>query len=244
MALLEAEGINVGYGGIQALRDARIAVEAGRIAGLIGPNGAGKSTMLGVLSGLVRPQSGRVVLDGTDITRKPPHRRARLGMARSFQRLELWGSMTVRQNIETAAEFTRRRNRSSLPRATADRLLKQLGLETVADVTASSLPSGTARVVEVARAVATSPRVLLLDEPSAGLDEAEARELADSLVDLASDGMAVLLVEHHVEVVMRACAEIWVLDYGSLIAHGPASFIRESQAVQDAYLGSMHATGA
>ena len=242
--LIEAEGICVNFGGIQALKDARITIEPGRIAGLIGPNGAGKSTLLGVLSGMVRPQSGTVRFRGVDVTNRPPHLRARTGMARTFQRLELWGSMTVRENIETAAEFARKRDRSIDPRLMADRLLEELKLSRVAQSRPGSLPSGTARVVEVARALATSPRVLLLDEPSAGLDEGESGELTDTLIDVARGGTAILLVEHHIDVVMRACAEIWVLDFGTLIAHGTPSEIRESEAVQDAYLGSMHVTGA
>jgi branched-chain amino acid transport system ATP-binding protein len=244
MALLEVEDLSVSFGGVHALSRVSMSVEAGTLAGLIGPNGAGKSTLLGVLSGLINPQKGRVLLDGRDITGRAPHRRAQLGMARTFQRLELWGSMSVLDNVRTAAEFATAWNRSIDPPAVAAELVDRLGLTTVANTLTSDLPSGLGRVTEVARAMASSPRLLLLDEPSAGLDDHESRQLADTLSALAADGTAILLVEHHVDMVMRACGYIWVLDFGALIADGMPADVRAAPAVQAAYLGSKHVASA
>jgi branched-chain amino acid transport system ATP-binding protein len=244
MALLAVDNVSVAFGGIQALSGVTLRVEAAQITGLIGPNGAGKSTLLGVLSGLIQPQGGTVSLEGKSLGRLAPHRRARLGMARSFQRLELWGSMTVRENILTAAEFASKWNRELEPPDVTEELIERLSLTPVADTPAAALSSGIARVCEVARALASQPRLLLLDEPSAGLDDFESRELTDTLMAVAAAGTAVLLVEHHVEMVMRSCAHIWVLDFGLLIADGTASEIRASEAVQTAYLGSRHADRA
>jgi branched-chain amino acid transport system ATP-binding protein len=238
MALLEATEVSVSFGGVKALSNVSVQVEEGTVAALIGPNGAGKSTFLAVLSGLIQPQHGQIRFDGRDIGRLAPHGRARLGISRSFQRLELWGSMTVRENITTAAEFASRWRKGTKPDKIASDLIDQLALGVVADTMASALPSGIARVTEVARALASSPRLLLLDEPSAGLDDFESRELADALIDVAGRGTAVLLVEHHIEMVMRVSAEIWVLDFGILIDNGSPEEIRKSAAVQAAYLGS------
>jgi branched-chain amino acid transport system ATP-binding protein len=242
MALLDVQDLTVTFGGVKALSNVSVAAEAGAVTGLIGPNGAGKSTLLGVLSGLIRPRSGTIRFDGQDIGRLAPHARARLGIARSFQRLELWGSMTVRENIATAAEFARHWNKDIDPKAVAAELIERLALAPVADTAASALPSGIARVTEVARALASSPSLLLLDEPSAGLDDFESRELTDTLISVAEQGTAVVLVEHHVELVMRACSTIWVLDFGHVIASGTPSEVRSSAAVQTAYLGSRHAS--
>jgi branched-chain amino acid transport system ATP-binding protein len=239
---LEVDEVTVRFGGVLALSGVSLTAQQGEVTGLIGPNGAGKSTLLGVMSGLLRPQRGKVRLDGQDIVKLSPHARARLGMARSFQRLELWGSMTVRENIVTAAEFATHWRHDVHPASVAGDLIERLSLQPVADTLASALPSGVARVTEVARALATSPRMLLLDEPSAGLDDDESRDLTDTLMAVAAEGTAVLLVEHHVEMVMRACSHIWVLDFGALIADGTAQEIRASEAVQAAYLGTRHAS--
>ncbi|MDO8212011.1 ABC transporter ATP-binding protein [Conexibacter sp. CPCC 206217] len=241
MPLLEADSISVSFGGIKALADVSIAAEPGAVTGLIGPNGAGKSTMLGVLSGLQRPKAGRVRFAGHDVTRKAPHRRARLGMARTFQRLELWSSMTVAENVLTAAELGRQWNRDAAPQRIAGRALEQLGLTTIADVPVGELSSGQGRLVEVARAMALRPTMLLLDEPSAGLNEVETEELGRILASLAADGTAIILVEHHVELVTNTCSYVYVLDFGQTIAAGPPEQIRRDEAVQRAYLGSKHA---
>jgi branched-chain amino acid transport system ATP-binding protein len=244
MALLQAEGISVSFGGLKALQDVTLEAEEGSVTGLIGPNGAGKSTMLGVLSGLLRPRAGRVAIDGRDVTRLPPHRRARLGMARTFQRLELWTSMTVAENVLTAAELAAQWQSGYQPRAVMRDVVARLGLVDVADRSVGELSSGQGRLVEVARAMAMTPRVMMLDEPSAGLNEAETEELGRTLAALAATGVAILMVEHHVELVTSTCADVYVLDFGQTIAHGPPERIRRDAAVQKAYLGGRHSAAA
>ena len=244
MALLQATGISVSFGGLKALDDVSLDVEAGSVTGLIGPNGAGKSTMLGVLSGLLRPRSGRVTIDGRDVTRLAPHRRARLGMARTFQRLELWTSMTVGENVLTAAEFASRWHSGYNPRAVVQEVVERLGLTSVVDRSVGELSSGQGRLVEVARAMAMSPRVLMLDEPSAGLNETETSELGRTLTALAETGVGILMVEHHVELVTATCADVYVLDFGQTIAHGAPERIRRDAGVQKAYLGGRHSAAA
>jgi branched-chain amino acid transport system ATP-binding protein len=241
MPALTTSGVTVAYRGLLALSEVSLELEQGKITGLIGPNGAGKSTMIGVLSGLVRPRSGHVLLDGRDITRLPPHRRAHLGMARTFQRLELWQSMSVEENVQTAAEFAAARHRGQDARSAAREAIELLGLEDVAGQEVTELSSGHGRLVEVARAVALRPKVLLLDEPSAGLNEAEARKLGETLARyVAASGTSILLVEHHVELVSAICAFVYVLEFGQLIASGTPAQVRASEAVQEAYLGRRH----
>jgi branched-chain amino acid transport system ATP-binding protein len=241
MSLLAAEGISVQFGGIRALADVTLEVAPGAVTGLIGPNGAGKSTMLGVLSGLLIPKGGRVRFRDKDVTKSAPHRRARMGMARTFQRLELWTSMTVRENVLTAAELARQWDRELDPIASADEAILRLELGDLADTMVTELSSGQGRLVEVARAMATRPKVLLLDEPSAGLNEAETHELGTILTGLAESGVGIVLVEHHVELVVSVCSYVYVLDFGQLIAQGAADAVRNDPAVQTAYLGGKHA---
>jgi branched-chain amino acid transport system ATP-binding protein len=216
-----------------------LSLEPAAITGLIGPNGAGKTTIFNVLGGLQQPTEGRVRLDGRDITRLKAHTRARRGMARTFQRLEIFGSLSVRDNIQVAAEIRKAWARDrSRPAAVAEELIGRIGLEQLADARVDSVPTGTARLVELARALATRPTVLLLDEPGSGLDHQETGVLGDLLVDLASEGMAVLLVEHDVELVMRVCDRVNVLDFGRLIAEGTPAEVQRDPAVQAAYLGA------
>ena len=234
-----AEQITVRFGGVQALNEVDVSVRAGSVHGLIGPNGAGKTTLFNVITGLQPPTRGQVHFGGTDITRASPHVRARRGMARTFQRLELFDTMTVRENVQMAAETQRRR----LPAGVnADRitelLLQQVGLLELADEPTDSLPTGLARLVELARAMATTPSVLLLDEPSAGLNQEETTALGRILVTLASEGMAVLLVEHDMSLVMSICDEVTVLHYGEIITSGDPATVRADPAVQAAYLGT------
>jgi branched-chain amino acid transport system ATP-binding protein len=241
MPALATDKVTVAYRGLLALSEVSLELEQGKITGLIGPNGAGKSTMIGVLSGLVRPRSGRVVLDGRNITRLPPHRRARLGMARTFQRLELWQSMSVEENILTAAEFAHSWQHGWDSKAATREAIELLGLEDVAQQDVTELSSGHGRLVEVARAVALRPKVLLLDEPSAGLNEVESRKLGETLAQfVAASGTTIMLVEHHVELVSSICAFVYVLEFGQLIASGTPSAVRSSEAVQEAYLGRRH----
>jgi branched-chain amino acid transport system ATP-binding protein len=239
LADLLAENITVRFGGIQALNEVDVAVKAGTVHGLIGPNGAGKTTLFNVITGLQPPTRGRVRFDGDDITRSSPHRRARKGMARTFQRLELFDTLTARENVKMAAETQRRRLPSGVsPDAVTERLLALVGLLDIADEPTDSLPTGLARLVELARAMATTPSVLLLDEPSAGLNPEETTTLGKILVTLASEGMAVLLVEHDMSLVMSICHEVTVLHYGEIITTGDPGTVRADPAVQAAYLGA------
>ena len=239
MARLEVAGAQVRFGGVWALRGVDLTVDEGAVTGLIGPNGAGKTTLFNVITGLQKAHHGRVLLDGEVITQLPPHRRARLGIARTFQRLEVFGSLTVRENILVAAEIRRRWSRDgSNPRTVAEAVMDEVGLRPMARERCDTLSTGTARLVEVGRALATRPSVLLLDEPSSGLDEHETDELGALLGKLADRGVAVLLVEHDVELVMSVCARIHVLDFGRILAVGTPAEIQANADVRAAYLGT------
>ncbi|MFM1752337.1 MAG: hypothetical protein RL119_1299 [Actinomycetota bacterium] len=234
MTLLETKEIMVRFGGVMALGGVDVAVPIGQVTGLIGPNGAGKTTLFNVISGIQTPTSGSVTIDTQDVTRIAPHRRARLGLARTFQRLELFGSLSVRDNVRVAAELAR------IPdvRQWVDAVLQRVGLTELAEQTAGDLPTGSARLVEIARALATKPRLLLLDEPASGLNESETDHLGLLLRSLASEGLGVLLVEHDVGLVMRVCDSIYVLDLGLIIAHGTPEEIKHNPQVLTAYLGA------
>lgn len=234
MPSLRASGVTVVFGGNRALDDAGFEAEAGRITGLIGPNGAGKSTLFDVVSGLRRPQSGAVTLGGDDITRATPAQRARHGMARTFQRLELFGRLNVRDNLLVAAELGGHTRESG---RIADRILDRIGLAADAGTAADALPTGAARLLEVGRALAGRPRVLLLDEPAAGQDADETRRFSALLRDVAADGCAVVLVEHDMGLVMSVCDQVYVLDLGRIVACGPPADIQQDQTVLAAYLG-------
>ena len=239
MPLLETRGVNVHFGGHHAVRDVDLDVEAGRITALIGPNGAGKTTTFNVITGLQETTSGHVTLDGSPLDKLPPHQRARRGIARTFQRLEVFGSLTARENILTAAEIHKSWARDkSDPRAVTEEIIDRIGIRSVAADRVDAMPTGQARLVELGRALATKPRVLLLDEPASGQDEKETDAFAHLLLDLASEGMAILMVEHDVALVMRVCSWIHVLDFGAILAVGTPDEIQNNQAVLDAYLGA------
>jgi len=239
VGLLEIEEVSVQFGGLLAVDDASISVAQGCVTGLIGPNGAGKTTLFNVITGLQAPTGGRVVLDGVDVTRRRPYRRARLGIARTFQRLEAFGSLTARENVLVALEMRRRWATARYDSGKlADELLERVGITHVAGKRVESLPTGTARLVELARALATEPKVLLLDEPSSGLDEQETDALGALLHELTSGGLGVLLVEHDMPLVMESCSFINVLDFGRVIARGTPAEIQADPSVQRAYLGT------
>ncbi|MDQ2651146.1 MAG: ABC transporter ATP-binding protein [Actinomycetota bacterium] len=246
---LEAEDVTVRFGGLTAVDQVTIGADRGEIVGVIGPNGAGKTTLFGAIAGTVRTEQGRVRLGDHDVTGWSSHRRARAGLARTFQRLEVFGSMTVRENLAYATEaralgssplrlLSRNRHRRL---DVVDDLLEQLGLAAMADERAADLPPGTARVLELGRALCADPELLLLDEPSSGLDVNETMALADHVVDaVRTRGVGVVLIEHDMSMVLTICERLYVLDFGQCIAAGPTAEVAALPVVRDAYLGTGH----
>lgn len=240
MVLLDVGEVVVRFGGLNALDRVDLTAAEGRVTGLIGPNGAGKTTLFNVICGLQATSEGFVHFDGGDIGGVAPHKRARLGLARTFQRLEVFGSMSARDNIRVAADVRRKWASDAPPPAEiTETVLRRVGLVPVADELVSSLPTGLARLVEVGRALASEPRLLLLDEPSSGLSGDETDEFATLLLGLAAEGLAILLVEHDVELVMKVCSQIHVLDFGRVISSGSPEDVQQDPAVQHAYLGTV-----
>jgi len=237
--VLSVEAVNVRFGGVQAVNDVTLSAYAGQVTGLIGPNGAGKTTTFNVITGLESPTSGHIKIDGVDVSRMPPYKRARRGVARTFQRLEVFGTLDVHDNLLAAAEFRRAWSGDKAdPHEVVDGLLDRVGLRHVQHERVDALPTGLARLVELGRALATRPKLLLLDEPASGLDVAESEALGDLLLDLAAEGMAVLMVEHDVEMVMKVCSLIHVLDFGRIICIGTPREVQADPHVQAAYLGA------
>ncbi|MFD9367208.1 ABC transporter ATP-binding protein [Streptomyces sp. NPDC060020] len=251
--VLEASGVSVRFGGVKALTGVDLGIRAGEVCGLIGPNGAGKTTLFDVLSGIRRPDQGRMLLDGADITRRSPVWRARHGMRRTFQRQQLFGQLSVTDNVLVAQEWRggggglaadllalpARRARERARRVRGERVLADCGIGALGSSYASGLPVGQARMVELARAVADPPRVLLLDEPASGMSAPEREQLAGVVRRLAAEeGCAVLLVEHNVAFVMDLCARVVVLDLGTVLAEGTAAEVRADPLVREAYLGA------
>jgi branched-chain amino acid transport system ATP-binding protein len=238
--ILTTDDIVVRFGVLQAVSNASIEVKSGFITGLIGPNGAGKTTLFNVITGLQEPTQGKVELEGVDITGKSPFRRARMGIARTFQKLEAFSSLSARENVLVAAEQRRSWDKSKFdPGQVADEMLERVGIADVADFMVGTLPTGTARLVELARALALNPKVLLLDEASSGLTEEETEEVAVLLRRLANDGLGILLVEHDMSFVMGTCEYIYVLDFGRIIAQGTPAVVQADSKVQAAYLGAL-----
>jgi branched-chain amino acid transport system ATP-binding protein len=250
--VIEARNVTVRFGGLVALSEVSLRVPPASIVGLVGPNGAGKTTLFGVLSGLLRPQEGEVFLAGQKVTRAAPSKRARLGLARTFQQLELFMGLTVREHVVLGYRVRNQRQRlwsdlitagslhatTEAERDRVDHLLDLLDLRAVADTAASVLPLGTARRVEVARALATGPSVVLLDEPSSGLDGHETAQLGTALRTVVDqEQISLLLVEHDVAMVLGLSSEVAVLDFGVRIAYGTPDEIRNDPAVRAAYLG-------
>ena len=247
---LNVSSLVVRYGGLVAVDDVSLAAPHGRITGLIGPNGAGKTTMFNACSGLVRPTAGTVHLDGRDITRMSLARRPQLGLGRTFQRIELFDTLTVRQNVELGREgalagsmpwrqLLARRSEQQTVAAAANEALAVCGLEDYADRPAGSLSTGNRRLVELARVLAGGFRMLLLDEPSSGLDDRESERFGAILRDVVRQrGVGILLVEHHMELVLSVCDHLYMLDFGKLLFEGTPAEAVTSDVVRAAYLGS------
>jgi branched-chain amino acid transport system ATP-binding protein len=235
-ASLRASAVSRSFAGVQALADVTLEVHRNEVVGLIGPNGAGKSTLVNVLSGFDRPDAGSVELEGRTITRWSPHRRGRHGLARTFQHSHAFRALSVRENVEVAAVGVGSGPRDA--RRRADELLELLGLARFADAPAASLAHGDERRLGVARALATRPRFVLMDEPAAGLPEAEVPDFA-AAVRLVRDehGAGVLLIDHNLALVMEVCDRVQVLDQGRTLAEGTPAEIRANIDVGAAYLG-------
>jgi branched-chain amino acid transport system ATP-binding protein len=243
MASLEVRDVTVRFGGNVALDTVSLQTEPGCVTGLIGPNGAGKTTLFNVITGLLPPSAGRVVLNGRDITTVSPTKRARLGLARTFQRLELFSLLSVRENIRVAADIRHGYSKDKdNPAEVVEFIIDRIGLRAIADERVDALPTGQCRLVELGRSLATKPEVLLLDEPASGQDETETIQFAALLQELAAEGMVVVLVEHDVHLVMNVCRTVHVLDFGQVIAVGSPTEIQQNEAVLAAYLGSAAGT--
>ena len=237
MALLTVDHVRVEFGGIIALADLSFTIDEGQICALIGPNGAGKTTLFNCVSRLYQPKEGSIEFDGHDLLALPAHRIARAGIARTFQNLALFPALTIVQNVMVGAHSRGGSSRSR--HADAIELLRRLGLVDLADHPAGGLPYGTLKRVEIARALAARPKLLLLDEPAAGLTHSEVDELGELVRTIRADfGLTVLLVEHHMAMVMAISDKIVVLDFGSQIAEGRPEEIRDNPRVIEAYLGT------
>jgi ABC-type branched-subunit amino acid transport system ATPase component len=244
---LRAIGITMRFQGVTALADVSIDVARGSVHGIVGPNGAGKSTLLNVMSGFLAPTAGRVELDGRDITRLSPQRRVPLGMTRTFQNLRLFGGLTVRQNVLLGQHSRARTGFASLwPVPTpserelerqADDALEVFGLTELARRRAATLPYGLQKQLEMARAVAARPRLLLMDEPAAGMTAQERRELVPRIRRLREEGMTVVVVEHDMDVISQICDTVTVFNFGRLLVEGTPQVALSSEDVRVAYLG-------
>lgn len=248
--LLSLKGLGRSFGGVEALADLSLELEEGKIYGLIGPNGAGKTTLINLVSGLIAPSSGKIEWLGADMRGRRAHRLARAGIARTFQNIELFDEMTVLENVVVGhhirlrsgliAQWLRlpsQRREEAESRDEAMGLLEKLGLAALADQEADKLSYGDQRRVEIARALALEPRLLLLDEPAAGMNERETAALGDFIVDLKRHGVTMLVVEHHMDLIMGICDEIAVLNFGRKIAQGEPAAVSRDEAVLEAYLG-------
>jgi branched-chain amino acid transport system ATP-binding protein len=249
--LLELDHCTIYFEGVTAVSDLTLAVEPGELVGLIGPNGAGKTTVFNMITGIYRPSAGDIRLDGRSIAGLPPHDVARAGIARTFQNIRLFQDLSVLDNVRVAAQATHPYPMSQALLRTAAfaraerrlavqalRVLRRLGLYHLRKAAARSLPYGQQRRLEIARALATRPRLLLLDEPTAGMNPSETMELTHLIRRVRDDfALTVLLIEHDMRVVMGICERVVVLDYGVVIAEGAPDAIRSDPAVIEAYLG-------
>ncbi|MCG5481151.1 ABC transporter ATP-binding protein [Sinorhizobium alkalisoli] len=251
MSLLQIEGLGIDFGGLRAVNDVGFSLKPGEIVSVIGPNGAGKTTLFNMISGVYAPGRGRVVLEGEDVTRMPPHLLARRGLSRTFQNLQIFQSMSVLENAIAGHHLHERgsvfadlfslpasRRRSKASEESARVLLERVGLGRAAEQEAGSLSYGALKRLEIARALALKPRVLLLDEPAAGCNAVETEEIDHLIAKVAAEGVSILLVEHDMKMVMRISNHIVVLDHGEKIAEGEPTAIARNPRVIEAYLGA------
>jgi branched-chain amino acid transport system ATP-binding protein len=251
IALLKIEHLDMRFGGLSALEDLNLTVPEGGLYGLIGPNGAGKTTVFNVISGFVRPTAGRILVDGADVTGVAPHRLTALGIARTFQNIRLFGELSVLDNvlvgyhcrsrttwIEAILRLPRYRREGRAHRSKGLRLLEEVGLADAAALPAGTLPYGHQRRLEIARALATGPRFLLLDEPAAGLNPQETLELIEFIKEIQRRyNLTIMAIEHNLRLVMGLCQHLTVLDHGLTIAAGPPAEVKNNPQVIRAYLG-------
>lgn len=248
--MLELNDVSRNFGGLQALSNVTMSVGGGRVVGLIGPNGAGKTTLINNISGLDHPVSGTITFDGTPIHRAAPHRVNRRGIARTYQNIRLFGEMTARDNLliaqhgrghatllESLALLPRHRKEERTLKDRAEQLLDDFDLSHAAGTLAGNLPYGDQRRLELARALATNPQLLLLDEPTAGMNPTETRALGEQILRLNGQGLTVLVIEHDMSLIHQVCDEVYVLNFGQIIAHGTPDEIRSDPVVIEAYLG-------
>jgi ABC-type branched-subunit amino acid transport system ATPase component len=248
--MLELVHVSRSFGGLKALNAVDMTVPANQVVGLIGPNGAGKTTLINNISGLDHPTSGSIRFNGADIHGLPPHRITRLGIARTYQNIRLFGDMTALENllisqhgrgrasVLDALVFTPRyRVEERQLRETAMRLLERFNLAHAAHLRAGGLPYGDQRRLEMARALGTNPRLVLLDEPTAGMNPVETEQLGEQIIRLRADGLTVLVIEHDMSLIHQVCDAVYVLNFGEIIAHGTPAEIKHNPVVIEAYLG-------
>jgi branched-chain amino acid transport system ATP-binding protein len=251
MSLLRVEGLTKKFGGLNAVEDLSFDIEPGSVHSIIGPNGAGKTTLLNLLTGVYKPSAGRIAFEERDLTGRAPHEFASHGIARTFQNLQIFFNMSALENVmvgrylhercglaSTLLRTPRMRRAEQLCREEAADLMRYVGLQDYLSAAADAMPYGALKRLEIARALATKPKLMLLDEPAAGLNPTEALALDDLIVRLSARGVTVVLVEHNMRLVMGVSDHILVLDYGRKLAEGPALAIRNDPKVIEAYLGS------
>jgi branched-chain amino acid transport system ATP-binding protein len=248
--MLELQKVSRTFGGLQAVMNVDLTVPANKIVGLIGPNGAGKTTLMNCISGLDHPTSGIIRFDGREVQNAPAHRVTALGLSRTYQNIRLLSQVSVLENLIVAQHYHGRATllhslfllpehfrETGQQQDRASELLKRFNLQSVAEAPAGSLPYGDQRRLEMARAIATQPKMILLDEPTAGMNPTETREFGEQILRVREEGITLLVIEHDMSLISQVCDEVYVLNFGQIIAHGTPAKINQNEAVIEAYLG-------